>query len=32
MQTLKETGYNADFCADIEQGLKTSTVHTDNEH
>jgi hypothetical protein len=32
MQALKETGYNADFCADIEQGLKTSTVYTDNEH
>jgi len=32
MQALKETGYNANFCADIEQGLKTSTAYTDNEH
>ncbi len=32
MQNLKETGYNAAFCADVEQGLKTSTVYTDNEH
>lgn len=32
MQALKEAGYNSDFCADIEQGLKTSTVYADNEH
>ena len=31
MQTLKETGYNAAFCAEIEQGLKSSTVYADNE-
>jgi tRNA G26 N,N-dimethylase Trm1 len=32
MQALKATGYNAALCADIEQGLKTSTVYADNEH
>jgi tRNA G26 N,N-dimethylase Trm1 len=32
MQTLKETGYNANFLHDIEQGLKTSSVYADNEN
>jgi hypothetical protein len=31
MQALKEAGYNAAFCAEIE-GLKTSTVYVDNVH
>jgi len=32
MQALKEAGYNAAFCTEIEQGLKTSTVYADNEY